>query len=49
VTSDEFFDGVRRPAYSVLDCSRYEKATGRELPSWRDGIREYLMEIGEIA
>ncbi len=49
VTSDEYFDGVRRPAYSVLDCSRYERATRQELPSWKDGIREYLAEIGEIA
>ena len=47
VTSREFFDGVRRPPYSVLDCSRFEQATGERLPSWKDGLRDYLTEIGE--
>lgn len=47
VTSEEFFDGVRRPPYSVLDCSRFEQATGQRLPSWKDGLRDYLTEIGE--
>ena len=48
VTSEEFFDGVRRPAYSVLDCARFEQATGQRIPSWKDGLRDYLTEIGEI-
>ena len=48
VTSDEFFDGVRRPAYSVLDCARFQHATGQCIPSWKDGLRDYLTEIGEI-
>ena len=48
VTSEEFFDGVRRPAYSVLNCARFERATGQRIPSWRDGLRDYLTEIGEI-
>ena len=47
VTSEEFFDGVRRPPYSVLDCSKFERATGERLPSWKDGLRDYLTEIGE--
>lgn len=29
---------ARRPAWSVLDSSRYESAFGRILPSWRDAI-----------
>ena len=47
VTSEEFFDGVRRPPYSVLDCSQFEQATGESIPSWKDGLRDYLTEIGE--
>ncbi len=47
VTSEEFFDGVRRPPYSVLDCSQFEQATGGRLPPWKDGLRDYLTEIGE--
>ena len=48
VTSEEFFDGVRRPPYSVLNCARFEQATGQRIPSWQDGLRDYLTEIGEI-
>ena len=49
VRSNEYCDGVRRPHYSVLDCSRYREATGQQIPAWEDGIREYLAEIGEIS
>ncbi len=49
VTSAEFFDGVKRPSYSVLDCSLYETVTSRPMPSWQDGLRDYLAEIGESA
>ena len=49
IRSDEFFDGVKRPVYSVLDCSRYEKVTSCPMPSWKDGLGDYLAEIGESA
>ena len=31
-----------RPAYSVLDSSRYERVTGRPIRHYRDGLAEYL-------
>lgn len=31
-----------RPAYSVLDCTRVRDEAGVELPSWRNGIEDYL-------
>jgi dTDP-4-dehydrorhamnose reductase len=31
-----------RPAYSVLDSSRYTALTGSAVRSWADALREYL-------
>ena len=31
-----------RPAYSMLDCTKYATATGRALPQWRDALKRYL-------
>ncbi len=33
-----------RPAYSVLDLSRFATVTGRSLPDWREGLAGYLRE-----
>ncbi|UCH78701.1 MAG: dTDP-4-dehydrorhamnose reductase [Candidatus Coatesbacteria bacterium] len=37
-----------RPAYSVLDCSRYAGLTGHAMPPWPEGLAAYLREIKEI-
>jgi dTDP-4-dehydrorhamnose reductase len=39
---------ARRPAYSVLDTSRYEKVTARPVRHYRDGLVEYLARRGRI-
>jgi len=31
-----------RPAYSVLDCSRYIDISGKTPPSWQDALQRYL-------
>lgn len=47
-TSSEAFGApARRPAYSVLDCSRIRDAFGVELPPWQQSMASCLMEIAE--
>ncbi len=42
VTTAEFPRPATRPGYSVLSTERYERLTGVEPESWREGLREYL-------
>jgi dTDP-4-dehydrorhamnose reductase len=37
---------ARRPAYSVLAHGRLKALDSDDLPTWREGLREYLQEIG---
>ncbi|MEM7481521.1 MAG: dTDP-4-dehydrorhamnose reductase [Acidobacteriota bacterium] len=45
VTTDEFPRPAERPAYSVLDVSRFEAAVGERVPSWNDGLVQYLARL----
>jgi len=45
VCSSEFPTPARRPARSVMDTSRFESVTGRRMPTWEEGLREYLEEV----
>lgn len=38
----EFPDAVRRPPYSVLDCTKIKAVYGIEQKPWKDGVREAL-------
>ena len=33
-----------RPAYSVLDTTRYRECTGHAMPTWQEGLAAYLAE-----
>jgi len=44
ITSAELNRPAQRPAYSVLDLTSYEEATGHRPPDWRDALRRYLAE-----
>ncbi len=46
--SADFPAKVARPAYSVLDNERLRAAGVDRMPPWRDSLRRYLTEIGEI-
>jgi len=42
ITSDEIRRPAKRPAYSVLDCTKFTRATGMELRHWDAALQEYL-------
>jgi dTDP-4-dehydrorhamnose reductase len=44
VPSSAYPRPARRPARSVLDTSRFRRWTGRPLPTWQQGLAEYLAE-----
>ncbi len=48
VTTDEMKRPASRPAFSVLDNSRYIAWTGEALPSWEEGLDAYLREDGVV-
>ncbi|MGH8174454.1 MAG: dTDP-4-dehydrorhamnose reductase [Rhodanobacteraceae bacterium] len=45
ISTSEYPTRARRPAYSVLDCSRFESAFGIQLPDWTDGLAAVLDEM----
>ncbi|MHB8911920.1 MAG: dTDP-4-dehydrorhamnose reductase [Lysobacter sp.] len=45
ITTAEFPTPARRPAYSVLDCSRLEQEYGLALPTWRDALATTMAAI----
>jgi dTDP-4-dehydrorhamnose reductase len=45
IATAEYPTRARRPAYSVLDCSRLEKAFAIQLPGWREGLELVLDEV----
>ncbi|MFC1462031.1 dTDP-4-dehydrorhamnose reductase [Verrucomicrobiota bacterium] len=45
VPSSDYPRPARRPAYSVLDKTRYEQLAGHKMPSWEAGLDEYLGEL----
>ena len=40
ITTADWPTPAKRPAWSVLDCSRFEEAFGLRLPDWRDEVLE---------
>lgn len=45
VTTAEFPRPARRPAYSVLAVERFERATGRNVESWIEGLERHLASV----
>ncbi len=45
ITTAEYPTPVKRPAYSVLNCQKIEKAFGIKQQSWRSGLEKMIFEI----
>ncbi|MBS0571365.1 MAG: dTDP-4-dehydrorhamnose reductase [Proteobacteria bacterium] len=45
VTTAEYPTPARRPAYSVLDCSKIRDAFGLHLPTWQQGLDAVIGEL----
>jgi len=48
ITTAEYPTAAKRPAYSVLDPTKFTETFGVELPPWRDALRECLREGGRL-
>lgn len=45
IASADFPTRARRPAWSVLDCTRVERSFGLVMPHWREGVARCIAEI----
>jgi dTDP-4-dehydrorhamnose reductase len=45
ISSDELDRPAPRPAFAVLDCSKYGDVTGMALRSWEDALTDYLSKL----
>jgi dTDP-4-dehydrorhamnose reductase len=45
VTTADYPRPARRPAFSVLDNSRYESVVGRPLRSWQEALADYMGKV----
>lgn len=48
VTSKEFYTPAKRPKYSVLENAELKKLKLDNMPDWRTGLKNYLIEKGYI-
>jgi dTDP-4-dehydrorhamnose reductase len=42
ISSAELARPARRPAYSALDCRKFEKLTGSKMRPWEEALKEHL-------
>jgi dTDP-4-dehydrorhamnose reductase len=47
-TTAEYPTPAKRPAYSVLDTSRYEALTARPLPSWQNALDRFTFHVSRF-
>lgn len=45
LTSDEYPCAARRPAYSVLDCSKFRDTFGFALPDWQTSLHDFFNDF----
>jgi dTDP-4-dehydrorhamnose reductase len=42
ISSTELARPARRPAYSLMNCQKYEQVTGTKMRPWEEALKEYL-------
>lgn len=42
ITSEELKRPARRPAYSILDCSKFKNTTNYNMRHWEEALKDYL-------
>lgn len=47
-SSDNFKGSAVRPSFSALDCSKFSKAAGNEMPYWQDSVIKFLDENKDL-
>jgi len=47
ISAEELGRPAKRPAFSLLDCSRYEKVSGKIMRPWKEGLRDYFLFRGK--
>ena len=45
IPSTEFVTIAKRPAYSLMDKSKFKKITGKEIPNWADALKDALQQF----
>ena len=45
IASEDFGAAAERPAYSVLDCSKIQKALGSQIRPWLQGLQECIQRL----
>ncbi len=45
ITSEELGRPAKRPANSVLDCSRFQQITSQKMRAWEEALKEYLLKF----
>lgn len=44
VTTEEFPRPTKRPKFSPLDCTKFEKAAGYKMRPWQEALKDYVVE-----
>ena len=47
VTTEEFPRPTKRPKFSPLDCTKFEKAVGFKMRPWEEALKDYIKERKE--
>lgn len=45
ITTDEYPTAARRPAYSVLDCSKFKDTFAFEIPDWKTSLHQFFHDF----